>query len=326
MPPINNNRQCIYQWKFQKAFPARLMLLLFPIDILSVEETSQKILVPLTAPVNGRDVTLTRIMDETIEAYIQYSSAHVLFGKLVDQEEGDGEHNVVGVFNREYCSQSKFSTQVDFLYLQERIITFLSTLATTKGTCMRNPAVSTHSCAQNAKATEGTTPLLCFFLSCLQYSFNNFDTVECFQTLNRAVHEAARIFRNRGDALNEDLIPIDSEGTIPIEVKAIINFQIYMYPSMCSLMDGNHRSMRVLLDMVGCSRDRIYSLESPGIPLCSEAFGTNSAYNPLIVYHFYDLKDSTKSSRDYCVSDLQYVSKTQSDQIAHSMVEEFCNL
>ena len=84
---MGNNRHSIYKWRFQKAYPARLMLLLMPIVVVTVpdDESGEDhiIMIPLTAPVNGRDVTLTRIMDATIEEYIQYSSSHVLFGSTV---------------------------------------------------------------------------------------------------------------------------------------------------------------------------------------------------------------------------------------------------
>lgn len=299
------------------------MLLLMPIVVVTVpdDESGEDhiIMIPLTAPVNGRDVTLTRIMDATIEEYIQYSSSHVLFGSMTQD---DRDHDIVGVFNRSYCQpQLQFSTTINFLYLKEKITMFLSTLSVNKGTCMKNPTEATRTVAQNAEATEGTTTLLCFFLSCLQYCFSNFDKEECFDKLNRAVHEAVRIFPEETDRaallLRNDLVPV--------EIVAIINFQIYIYPCMCAIMDANHRSMRVYLDMIGCSRE-LYSIECPGFKLCRENTATDSACNPMIVYHFYDLKDSSKSSSDYSVAELQYVSKNQSDQIEHSRVQEFCFL
>jgi hypothetical protein len=305
------------------------VLLLVPFDLVEYKEdgnNSSIVMIPMTAPVNCRDVSLTRINDETEDKYLKLSPAHAIFGRKGSKQEGY-KHKMKPIFNgtAEYEGENPlFSTKLDFDSVKTKIFKFLNVLNNSspnrQSFCVNNIDSSSLEVVSQADTNVGTTSLLYFFLTTLDEAYNNFNTYESYCMLNAATCTAMMEC-----GMDTENLLYSETLQLPMVVRAMAHFQIFMSPVILSLADGNHRSMRVLLGMLGCSKESVVAVHIPGFKLSPNI--TNvfaSASNPLITYNFFDINDARKSSCDYSIEELQCLSYNMSDRLEKSRSAGSC--
>jgi len=299
-----------------------------PFDL--VEYDDAVVLIPMTAPVNCRDVTSTLINDATAVDLLKFSTAHAIFGRVGSKQERFN-HKMKPTFNgtADYEGQSPFfSTKLDFDSVKKKIVAFLTVLM--RNNSSTNELFSINSLESSileqvnqSTRSVGTTALLQFFLTSLDTAYDNFNSSESYRLLNDAACNAMIEYGMDRDVIETLIYPQGFQ--IPLEVRAIGHFQNFMTPFILSLPDGNHRHMRLLLGMLGCNEDFVVEPDIPGFKLrtnITSAF--DSASNPFIGYHFYDLKDASKSSCDYSIEEIQCLSYNMSKRLEESTVAGFC--
>ena len=97
----------IYKHKGHRTCSVRSVLLFMPFDL--VEYDDAVVLIPMTAPVNCRDVTSTLINDATAVDLLKFGAAHAIFGRVGNNQERF-KHKMKPTFNGTagYEGQSPF--------------------------------------------------------------------------------------------------------------------------------------------------------------------------------------------------------------------------
>jgi hypothetical protein len=147
----------------------------------------------MAAPVNTRDITLTRIRDSTREELIQFSDAHVLFGSSSTSSENN-MHAIVPALCRTCTGfmppiPSSFSSVIAFDEAKRKIYALLSSLHTTN--CLQVPLEEDLVALNAVDPSIGTTELLCYLLQTLDMSYEQFNKIECYNMLGAAIRDAA---------------------------------------------------------------------------------------------------------------------------------------
>jgi len=315
---MTHQHQNIYKWK-----------LLLPFEITQIKDEGDNtttIIIPMAAPVNTRDITLTRIRDSTREELIQFSDAHMLFGSSSTSSENN-MHAIVPALCRTCIGftppiPSSFSSVIAFDEAKRKNYALLSSLHTTN--CLQVPLEEDLVALNAVDPSIGTTELLCYLLQTLDMSYEQFNKIECYNMLGAAIRDAAlKLSMDAKAFLHTD------HGICSEEVCTMYNFQKFISPCLMSIMNSSHRHMRLLCDMLWLDMDAASHLLDAGVPGFElrveniDAF--QSSCNPLISYNFYDLADSSKTSHDYSSLELQSVSRNESERIHLSRVAESCH-
>lgn len=304
---------------------ARTTLLFVPLFIEQVDNEYR--ITPLSAPVNARDVTMTRLGGITNAALLTNSLSHISYGCYSSSKT---PHKLSPTFNRD--------VQVSKNIFYTSSINFDSTKVIISG--FLECALSPHTCinqlnwvgvqttlngwnSQNCNATD----LISFFTTLLDLAFDKFKTVECYKKLNAA----ATLYLSKHTTSRPYCHLLQSNGNIClpyVEVEATRKFQQCVQSIMAAIHDGQHRSMMVMMDTFGFDHDNFVSDHNCFVLPTEVATPERREWKiqeiPNVVYQTHT--HIAGHGSDMCTTEqLQQISSLENQRITLTVEEERCH-
>jgi hypothetical protein len=296
-------------------------------DCESGEQHEDCFMLPVTAPVNFRDVAHSRISSVRCnQLLLRNTQAHAVFGKVVKSDKySDVElsgNPISSIFDRysicKFDGSKSYFDMTDVICESDRkkISNFVESLSI--NTALRPlPPDALEKIAKASSFVE----LMTYFTVLLNQIYAGFALQSAFQKLDRCIDSLIH------NELYQEKTIADCIKNTGIELKAMYRFQQYMFPTCISLMDGNHRHLLVLLHEYIKDKSQFIVGEGMHGYKIMPSSDVNDESNCLRIdmnYSFYRLS-AEEPFMDLPSIELQKISKRQNMILQHSICEESCH-
>jgi hypothetical protein len=299
----------------------RVPLLLLPNYIEYNNDNEQIYIIPLSPPVNCRDVSVSRLLTETEPDLINNTTIQISFGSYSTTVTSN--HRVAPAFNRGSAKPSGiyFTSSVDSMGIQK--VKDFTLLLLNSDYCLETipQSIVDDFDAYDHENTSNHDEALVIFFDILGHAYKSFTSGLAYEKLSKACD----VFLNQYVATeNHGLLPTNFNQILPnIASEATRKFQLCMHPMMCVIHNGMHRHMRVYLETHGLvAKD--YDCSISGFHLRSGAPKSHNSETeiPTMCYMAYStgIVDSDRLSTEQ----LQRVSLKENAVIEFTVKKETC--